>query len=59
MAPPAGSQAPGGARAEACAPNGIDWAAAREEYFYLHKVVATELGERGCDQGSEQHKYMM
>jgi hypothetical protein len=59
MAPPAGSQAPGGARAEACAPNGIDWAAAREEYFYLHKVMATELGEHGCDQGSEQHKYMM
>lgn len=49
-----------GQAAEACAPAAktIDWAAAREEFFYLHKVMATELGERGCDQGSEQHKYV-
>lgn len=46
---------------ESCAPaeNAIDWAAAREEYFYLHKVMATELGRNGCDHGSEQHKYVM
>ena len=46
---------------ESCVPaeNTIDWAAAREEYFYLHKVMATELGRNGCDHGSEQHKYVM
>jgi len=50
MATLAGSQARG-----ECEKNGFDWAAAREEYFYLHKVMATELGERGCDQGSERN----
>ena len=33
---------------QACAPeHGIDWAAARREYFYLHKVMATDLGPDG------------
>lgn len=44
-----------------CVPaaNVIDWAAAREEYFYLHKVMTTELGRAGCDEGSEQQKWLM
>jgi hypothetical protein len=48
-----------GSQGGECEKNRFDWAAAREEYFYLHKVMATELGERGCDQGSEKRKYMM
>ena len=33
---------------QTCAPeHGIDWAAARREYFYLHKVMATDLGPDG------------